>query len=129
MREMHTPNAEEVTLALGQALYRLRRAAGLSQVDLSKALNVDQTAVSRWERGKDVFPAPLIPQIERVLDVPRGSLWAAAGLNKLDSVEGAIYADDRLSPNDKRSLIAVYSALVSKPGNDGGGGGSGIRGR
>ena len=129
MREMHTPNAEEVSLALGQALYRLRRAAGLSQVDLSHALNVDQTAVSRWERGRDAFPALLIPQMERILDLPHGSLWASAGLNKLDSVEAAIYADPNLGPNDKRSVIAVYSALVSKPGHDGGAGGSDSRGR
>lgn len=30
----------------------LRRKSGYTQVDLAKLLNVDQSAVSQWERGK-----------------------------------------------------------------------------
>lgn len=34
-------------------LKELRVAAGLRQEDVAKKLNVDQTAVSNWERGKN----------------------------------------------------------------------------
>lgn len=34
-------------------LRELRKRAGLSQYDVGKQLNVDQAAVSNWERGKN----------------------------------------------------------------------------
>lgn len=34
-------------------LRELRKRAGLSQYDVGKKLNVDQAAVSNWERGKN----------------------------------------------------------------------------
>lgn len=108
-----------VSEKLGQTLRELRRSVSLSQVDLAKALDVDQTAVSSWELGKIAFPCLLIPRIERVLGLPRGSVYAAAGLLTLSSVPAAIYADDRLDPKSKAAMIAVYTTLSGQVGGSG----------
>jgi transcriptional regulator with XRE-family HTH domain len=44
-------------------LRELRQAAGLRQEDVAKKLNVDQTAVSNWERGKN----PPLPKYRKKL--------------------------------------------------------------
>lgn len=119
MHRHASTDEEEVSAALGHALRQLRRAAPLSQVDLCRALDVDQTAVSRWERGTDRFPALLIPRMERALDVPPGTLWASAGLLALTSVPAAIYADQDLEPKEKAMMVSIYSTLVGQTGGSG----------
>lgn len=44
-----------------------RKRIGLSQNELSKILNVDQTAVSMWETGKSMPQASKLPQIAKIL--------------------------------------------------------------
>src|SRR5215472_16489065 len=56
--------------ALGRRLHEMRRARGMTQASVAEALNCDQSAVSRIERGT----YPLTPQmqraVERLLSVP-----------------------------------------------------------
>lgn len=125
MSDVHTPSPEEVSAALGRVLTQLRRNAGVTQVELAKAVGVDQTAVSRWEHAKDVFPAVLIPMMEVALDVPHGTMWAAAGLLDVTPVPQAIYADGSLDAREKRFLVTTYEGLVGKSGAAGGSGRAG----
>ena len=39
-------------MSLGERIAELRKAAGLSQLDLAKALEVSRQAVSKWETGE-----------------------------------------------------------------------------
>lgn len=127
MSDVHTPAPEEVSAALGRVLTQLRRNAGVTQVELARAVGVDQTAVSRWEHAKDVFPAVLIPMMEATLDVPHGTMWAAAGLLNVTPVAQAIYADESLDAREKRFLVTTYEGLVGR--RSGASGGSGRGGR
>jgi transcriptional regulator with XRE-family HTH domain len=54
-------------------LKTLRRAAGMSQVDLANKLNVTQPAVSGWERGVPV-PEPLLAKVAEALGVDLAAL-------------------------------------------------------
>jgi transcriptional regulator with XRE-family HTH domain len=123
MSSMHTPggdDAQKVNEALGRALRQLRKSTGIGQVELAKRLHVEQTAISRWERGMDAIPAYRLPLIERALECPAGSLWAAAGLLNLDPVAQAIYADEQLGAVEKRTLTATYEALRGQTGGSAG---------
>lgn len=107
-------DAKAINVALGKAIRRLQHAAGINQTELAERIGgegVDQTTISRWERGLDNIPAYRILQIENALRLPRGALWADAGLVDLTSVEQAIYADTNLTATEKRSLAGSYNAL------------------
>lgn len=119
MNKGNPGNAEDVNAVLGKALKRLRTAAGVNQTELSRRLDVDQTAISRWELGRDIIAAYRIPQIEDALDQPRGALWAEAGLVELNPVEAAIYADSGLEVNQQSTLAAVYQSLKGQRGGSG----------
>lgn len=41
-------------MSVAEKLRKFRLGAGLKQVDVAKKLNVDQSAVSCWERGKNM---------------------------------------------------------------------------
>lgn len=52
-----------MNLPIGTIIRNLRRERGISQTDLSEALNVTKQAVSRWERGETYPAMELLPEI------------------------------------------------------------------
>lgn len=46
---------------------KYRKNIGLSQIELSKLLNIDQTAISMWETGKSMPKADKLPLLASVL--------------------------------------------------------------
>jgi transcriptional regulator with XRE-family HTH domain len=89
-----------------------------TQVDVANALGIDQTTVSRWKRGIDSMPAFRVPQLEALLRIPSGALWAAAGLLKAPPVVQAIYADDRLDARGRDYLSQMYEVLAEAKPDD-----------
>ncbi|SFB82658.1 Helix-turn-helix domain-containing protein [Marinospirillum celere] len=55
---------------LGERIKRLRRAKNLTQQQLADLLNIDQGAVSRWERGHITPSARYRKELEQVLSAP-----------------------------------------------------------
>jgi transcriptional regulator with XRE-family HTH domain len=53
----------------GAAIARLRREAGLSQLELAGRLNVSQAQVSYWESGKGRVSAEYFARIALIFDV------------------------------------------------------------
>jgi len=49
-------------------LKELREARGMKQISLALALNVDQTAVSKWESGECSPRADKLPKLAKLLD-------------------------------------------------------------
>lgn len=54
---------------------QLRKRAGLSQVELAKALNITQGAVSQWENGISVPSSEKLPEIAKILGCEIGELF------------------------------------------------------
>ena len=50
----------------------LRKAAGLTQQELGKTLNISTQAISNYELGKRQIPVSMLPQIKEAL----GCTWA-----------------------------------------------------
>jgi len=62
-----------------EALRRLRIKKGMSQQQLSNALNVDRSTVTKWETGDRQPDAATIARLSAVLGFNVGELLAAAG--------------------------------------------------
>lgn len=55
-------------MSLGERIVELRKAAGMSQYDLSKAMEVSRQAVSKWESGASSPDAMNLIRLAEVLD-------------------------------------------------------------
>jgi len=53
----------------GERLATLRKAAGLSQAELAKAIGIPQRTLSQYERIAETFPAALVVPLSRALGV------------------------------------------------------------
>ena len=63
-------------LNIGEFITKIRKQKGMSQEDIAKALFIDKRKVSRWETGKSIPEAEIIPRLAEVLDVSIIELFA-----------------------------------------------------
>lgn len=111
--------------SIAAAIRRHREAAGMSQETLGAAVArhedrpqaYGQSTVQKWENGEvDLRPAR-IEAIERALGLRSGTLTRLAGSLPLDArqvrtVAEAVEADPRLTPQQRRALLAAYREMV-----------------
>lgn len=107
---------KEQYLAFGAALKRHRQGSGFpTQARLGAALDVSWHAVGSWEKGIWA-PAPeKVFEIERLLDLPPGTLSRHLGylpLGAQPSVQAAVDSDPRLDERGKTLLIDMYRTLA-----------------
>lgn len=57
---------------------RLRSECGLSQSELAKKLDIDETAVSHWENGHSAPRRKRLPEVAAILGVSLGELLGDA---------------------------------------------------
>ena len=67
------PSSKKPT-ANGARLAALRQAAGLSQVEVGKALGIPQRTVSFYEREAEAIPSNLVPALADILGVSVGEV-------------------------------------------------------
>jgi len=63
---------------VGKRIASARRAAGMSQAQVAKALGVSAPAVTQWERGKTDPSAQNLKALSELLRVPPDFLWSGA---------------------------------------------------
>lgn len=66
----------------GYVIRTRREAKGLTQGQLAKAMGVDQTAVSQWERGETLPRAERLPDLARILGCSIDQLLRRGGKTK-----------------------------------------------
>ena len=109
--------------ALGAFIRRQRKQANLSLRQLADRTKLSNPYLSQIERGLHQPSVRVIRLISDALNVSAETLLAHAGLlhNKdgasgaashTVSVEAAIQAEDRLSEDQKRALIAVLRSMM-----------------
>jgi transcriptional regulator with XRE-family HTH domain len=59
-------------------LHDLRRAKRLTQMALADAVNVDESTISKWERGVQPVPLKAVPLLAGTLCVSMGAIVEAA---------------------------------------------------
>lgn len=75
-----------------ETLKKLRRARGLSQIELGTQMFVNNSTVARWENGTRLPDAAMISRLSKVLDVDVGTLLSAAAGS--DESPNVILVDD-----------------------------------
>lgn len=114
-------NVEKERLAaFGAALREERLAAGLTQGQLGKAVNLTGSSVGQWEAGLGAPSPTTVFRVEENLQLPAGRLSRLLGYGppevKTSDVIDAIRADKRLSREGKDALVTLYRHYVGRSG-------------
>ena len=102
---------------VGEFIRQQRENAQKSIRDLARSAGVSNPYLSQIERGIRRPSADILQQIARALEISAETLYVRAGI--LDgsppvasSVPEAINNDDRLTAEQKQSLLSVYRSFV-----------------
>lgn len=108
---------------LGSFIREQREAAQQSIRDLSKMAGVSNPYLSQIERGLRRPSAEILQQIAKALRISAETLYVRAGI--LDgkdphhlSVPEAISHDERLTAEQRRTLLTVYESFVGQLDDD-----------
>lgn len=100
-------------------LAELIETSGLTKAEVARRVGVRPQAVTNWTGGQARPSRDHLGRLEDVLDVrPRGRLLHAYGHASGDgpeptlTIEDAIRADRRISPEDKRVLLAIVERFT-----------------
>ena len=93
-------------IAYGELIRRQRKAKKMNQEELGALVRVGKNAVGAWEAGRSRPDVSSVPVICEALDL---SLEEFFGIPEKGEAEHS--ADERVSPEEKRTLIRRYGAL------------------
>lgn len=102
----------------GERMARLRKAAGFSQRDLAKELQVTQRMIAYYEAQSDHPPAHLLPALAEVfgistdllLGIPAPKPTRPANQRLLQRMKQI----EQLPPKDKKQLLALIDAFLER---------------
>ena len=102
---------------VGEFVRQQRENAQKSIRDLARSAGVSNPYLSQIERGIRRPSADILQQIARALEISAETLYVRAGIldgspPAASSVPEAINNDERLSAEQKQSLLSVYRSFV-----------------
>jgi transcriptional regulator with XRE-family HTH domain len=102
---------------VGEFIRQQRENAQKSIRDLARSAGVSNPYLSQRERGIRRPSADILQQIARALEISAETLYVRAGIldgspPAASSVPEAINNDERLSGEQKQSLLSVYRSFV-----------------
>ncbi|MFM8601897.1 MAG: helix-turn-helix domain-containing protein [Actinomycetota bacterium] len=111
---------------VGEFIRQQRENAQQSIRDLARAAGVSNPYLSQIERGIRRPSAEILQQIARALEISAESLYVRAGIldgtpPAASSVPEAIMNDEKLTAEQRQSLLSVYRTFVSANEQQGGG--------
>lgn len=107
----------------GERLYQLRKARGLTQIDLAEKIGSSQRAISRYETVSEYPPGGVIVDLAKALKVSTDELL---GLRKpkvpvQDAKTQRLWKKFRqvldLPEKDRRAVIRMVNSLAAAKGN------------
>ena len=105
-----------MTEPLGEFIRLQREIANMSLRQLGELADVSNAYLSQIERGLYQPSAHVLKGIADALQISAEELYARAGLldeeGRRVSVEEAVRLDERLTPEQKDALLAVYRGFV-----------------
>lgn len=112
----------EGTRAIGERLAALRKAKGLTQIDVAQALEITQTLISKYERGDLLLHGELVAQFAGVLGVSADDIL---GIEKKRASHAAVPVIDKtlarrlaqlqaLPRRDREALLRTLDAFLAK---------------
>ena len=115
---MMSRNPAERLHDVGDFIRAQRENAHKSIRDLARSAGVSNPYLSQIERGIRKPSADILQQIARALEISAESLYVRAGIldgtpPEASSVPEAISHDERLTAEQKQSLLSVYRSFVT----------------
>lgn len=112
------PSTKKAT-PTGARLAGLRRAAGLSQVQLAKAVGIPQRTLSFYERGATYLPSTLLPNLAEALGVTIEELIGvsetkARKRGPKSQLEKRLEAVARLPRSTQQKIMTVLDAFIAQ---------------
>ena len=102
----------------GQCLARLRKAAGVTQTELAKAIGTSQRMIAYYEKHSLELPARFLPQMAKTLGVTVDQLVGAEPVKAVTPQEGRLLRKlkevTRLPAKDQKAVIYYIEALLTK---------------
>jgi transcriptional regulator with XRE-family HTH domain len=110
--------------ALGELIRKQRQQAELTLRDLAERANVSNPYLSQIERGLHEPSVRVLKAIAGALNLSAEQLLVQAGVLEgtereappPPTVEDAVRADPRLTPDQRAALLSVYRSFVDDPG-------------
>ena len=114
-RSAQTPDSED--LRIGLRLKEARISRGIQQKDLAARLAMDQSALSRYERGEMRLPSSLLGRIARALKVSTDEILGLKETKNGIVVRDKrflkrLYAIDTLPERQKDALLTTIDGLL-----------------
>lgn len=110
--------------AFAERLFELRKARGLTQVQLAEALGTSQRVISHYETAAELPPSASIVALARVLEVSADELLglkAAAKTREENPHKGRLWKRFQrmasLPERDQRAVLRLINSLVASNGN------------
>lgn len=102
-------DAQDALLAarVGSAIAEQRRARGLTQAKLAEMINLEQEAISRWERGTRMPTLHRLQQLSDALDCSVDQLFQRGSKRPDDQLAMIADALDGLD-SDERELVVNF---------------------
>lgn len=117
-RAASTPDGARL---IGERLASLRKAKGLTQIDVAQALDITQTLISKYERGDLLMHGELIAQFAGVLGVSADDILgietkhSRPALPAVDKTLARRLAQLQALPRrDRDALLRTLDAFLSK---------------
>jgi transcriptional regulator with XRE-family HTH domain len=112
MSKKRVASTKEGAQAIGQQLIAIRKARGLTQIDVAKHLNITQTLISKYERGDFLLHGELIAALAQLFQVSTDELLGVE--SKANPKLKAVAA----TPAVDRALARRFTLLQSLPRRD-----------
>lgn len=121
VRKKEAPTAHK-TESIGQRMRRLRKARGITQVEMAERLSTTQGIVSRYERGGQRLHGELIVKLAEILDVSADELLGLEVKQRRPLPPALkdrrllvrMQRLDRLSNRDREMVIRMVDALLAR---------------
>jgi transcriptional regulator with XRE-family HTH domain len=121
---LEMPAKKPPKTSFGQRLFALRKARGLTQVDLAKALGTTQRVISYYETGAPLPSASFLVTLAHTLRVTTDELLgakpaklASASPEKHGRLWKRFQRMESLPERDQRAVLRLINSLVASSGN------------
>ncbi len=102
----------------GARLAALRKAAGYTQVELAKEIDVSQRVIAYYEGETQHPPANLLPRLAKALNVTTDELLGIKSIKKApkrDSrLQRRLQQIEKLDAKEKRQIIQLLDAFIER---------------
>ncbi|MFC1751163.1 helix-turn-helix domain-containing protein [Pseudomonadota bacterium] len=108
----------EALTNFGKRLVKLRKAAGYTQVELAKELEVTQRMISYYEGHSEYPPSALLPRMAQLLDVTADELLGIQPLKKVKKTDTRLQRRmqqiEKLPTKEKRQIMQLLDTFIER---------------